>query len=170
MKFRGHETFFIRKGWLGKGMKNVADKADVFVTKEVNPMDILGIGSNMVKSLRYWMQAAGLATEPRSGKRVQTLTDLGRIIYQQDPYLEELGTLLLLQYELATNIELATSWYFFFQELVCQYLIVRSLSDMALPYPVPPYPGFPYLAGSYLAKSYPEMAYADTHRWYTPCP
>ena len=114
MKFRGHETFFIRKGWLGKGLKNVADKADVFVTKEVNPMDILGIGSNMVKSLRYWMQAAGLATEPRSGKRVQTLTDLGRIIYQQDPYLEELGTLLLLQYELATNIELATSWYFFF--------------------------------------------------------
>ena len=56
------------------------------------------------------------------------------------------------------------SLYFFFQELVGQYLIVRSLSDMALPYPVPPYPGFPYLAGSYLAKSYPEMAYADTHR------
>ena len=133
MKFRGHETFFIRKGWLGKGLKNVADKADVFVTKEVNPMDILGIGSNMVKSLRYWMQAAGLATEPRSGKRVQTLTDLGRIIYQQDPYLEELGTLLLLQYELATNIELATSWYFFFQEFNMQEFtkddFVRALSN-----------------------------------------
>ena len=146
MKFRGHETFFIRKGWLGKGLKNVADKADVFVTKEVNPMDILGIGSNMVKSLRYWMQAAGLATEPRSGKRVQTLTDLGRIIYQQDPYLEELGTLLLLQYELATNIELATSWYFFFQEFNMQEFtkddFVRAL-------------------GNYLALNAPEAAPSD---------
>ena len=133
MKFRGHETFFIRKGWLGKGLKNVVDKPDVFVTKEVNPMDILGIGSNMVKSLRYWMQAAGLATEPKSGKRVQTLTELGRTVYQQDPYLEELGTLLLLQYELATNFELATSWYFFFQEFNMQEFtkddFVRALNN-----------------------------------------
>lgn len=133
MKFRGHETFFIRKGWLGKGLKNVANQPDVFVTKDVNPMDILGIGSNMVKSLRYWMQATGLATEPKSGKRMQTLTELGNIIYQQDPYLEELGTLLLLQYELATNEELATAWYFFFQKFNMQEFtrddFVRALSS-----------------------------------------
>ena len=43
MKFRGHETFFIRKGWLGKGMKNVNSRPDVFVSKEKKPMDVLGI-------------------------------------------------------------------------------------------------------------------------------
>ena len=33
MKFRAHETFFIRKGWLSKGMKNVSKKPNVFVDK-----------------------------------------------------------------------------------------------------------------------------------------
>ena len=27
-------------------------------------MDVLGIGANMVKSLRYWLQATGLTVEP----------------------------------------------------------------------------------------------------------
>ncbi|MEG1566692.1 MAG: DUF4007 family protein, partial [Anaerovoracaceae bacterium] len=31
MKFRGHETFFIRKGWLYKGMKNVVADSTVFM-------------------------------------------------------------------------------------------------------------------------------------------
>ena len=51
MKFRAHDTFFIRKGWLSKGMKCVKTKNDVFVSKEENPMDVLGIGSNMVKAV-----------------------------------------------------------------------------------------------------------------------
>ena len=57
MKFRAHDTFFIRKGWLSKGMKAVQTKPDVFVAKDENPMDVLGIGSNMVKALRYWLVA-----------------------------------------------------------------------------------------------------------------
>ena len=43
MKFRAHDTFFIRKGWLSKGMKYVQKKPDVFVAKDENPMDVLGI-------------------------------------------------------------------------------------------------------------------------------
>ena len=60
MKFRAHDTFFIRKGWLSKGMERIVEKPDLFVDKAENPMDILGIGSNMVKALRYWMQTVGL--------------------------------------------------------------------------------------------------------------
>lgn len=30
MKFRAHETFFIRKGWITKGLKNVDIKKNVF--------------------------------------------------------------------------------------------------------------------------------------------
>ena len=37
MKFRAHDTFFIRKGWLSKGMKYVHAKGDVFISKDENP-------------------------------------------------------------------------------------------------------------------------------------
>ena len=114
MKFRAHDTFFIRKGWLSKGMKHVLAKNDVFVAKDENPMDILGIGSNMVKALRYWLQAVGLTSEPHSGKRYQSFTELGTSIYENDRYIEELGTLHLLQYKLASNKDDATAWYYFF--------------------------------------------------------
>ena len=65
MKFRAHDTFFIRKGWLSKGMRNVVANRDVFVTKDKqrNPMDVLGIGANMVKALRYWLPVVGLTEE-----------------------------------------------------------------------------------------------------------
>lgn len=60
MKFRAHDTFFIRKGWLSKGMRNVKIDPAVFMGAKGNPMDILGIGANMVKALRYWLQAVKL--------------------------------------------------------------------------------------------------------------
>lgn len=116
MKFRAHETFFIRKGWLSKGMKHVRNKQDIFVDRDENPMDVLGIGSNMVKALRYWLQAVGLTQEPNAGRRVQTFTDLGNSVYNHDRYIEELGTLQLLHYKLASNKSDATAWYFFFNE------------------------------------------------------
>lgn len=114
MKFRAHDTFFIRKGWLSKGMAHVVADPEVFVSKINNPMDVLGIGANMVKALRYWLQAVGLTLEAKKGKRVQNLTHFGKLIYENDTYIEELGTLQLLQYKLANNIEEATSWYFFY--------------------------------------------------------
>lgn len=114
MKFRGHETFFIRKGWLNKGMRNILKDPYVFMGVNGNPSDILGIGTNMVKSLRYWLQVVGLTNERLVGKKLQEFTDVGKIIYENDTYTEELGTLALLHYFLATNKEMATSWYFFF--------------------------------------------------------
>lgn len=120
MKFRAHDTFFIRKGWLSKGMKYVAKKPNVFVDKNENPMDVLGIGANMVKALRYWLQTVGLTQEPTSGTRIQTLTDFGAVIFKHDRYLEEIGTLYLLHYKLATNKESATAWYYFFNEFAAR--------------------------------------------------
>ena len=115
MKFRAHETFFIRKGWLSKGMRYI-EKTDgeVFVSKSENPVDILGLGTNMVKALRYWLVATELTTEETSGKRIQKFTDIGKLIYENDRFLEEIGTLHLLQYKLACSEENATAWYYFF--------------------------------------------------------
>ena len=97
MKFKGHETFFIRKGWLNKGMRNVVKDPYVFMGVNGNPTDILGIGTNMVKSLRYWLQVVGLTNEKMAGKKFQELTEVGKIIYENDPYTEELGTLALVR-------------------------------------------------------------------------
>ena len=115
-KFRAHDTFFIRKGWLSKGMKYVHIKPDIFVDKTENPMDVLGIGSNMVKALRYWLQTVGLTQEPTSGRRIQSFTDFGKSVFEHDRFIEEMGTLFLLQYKLASNASEATAWYYFFNE------------------------------------------------------
>ncbi len=118
MKFRAHDTFFIRKGWISKGMRYVdMSHGEVFIDKKENPMDVLGIGANMVKALRYWLQAIGITEEPNSGKRIQSFTEFGQLVFDHDKYIEELGTLYLLHYNLASNQKLATSWYFFFNEL-----------------------------------------------------
>lgn len=116
MKFRGHETFFIRKGWLYKGMSNIVKEPSIFQGAAGNPMDILGIGANMVKSLRYWLTTTNLTSEPKSGKRNQTLTPLGRIIYDNDAYMEEVGSIWLVHYMLVSNERDATSWYLLFNE------------------------------------------------------
>lgn len=116
MKFRGHETFFIRKGWLYKGMSNVVREPGVFQGVAGNPMDVLGIGANMVKALRYWLIATNMTIEPRTGRKNQTLTELGNVIYNNDPYMEEIGSLWLVHYMLANNVDEATAWYIFFNK------------------------------------------------------
>lgn len=120
VKFRikNHETFPIRKNWLGKGMKYVSKKPDVFTDKNANPMDVLGIGSNMVRSMRYWLNSVGLIEEVSVGKKKQAqFTPFGKIVFKYDRYAEEIGTLWLLHYNLVKEASVATSWYYFFNEL-----------------------------------------------------
>lgn len=58
IKLQGHEKFTLREGWINKGLMILPDKADAFTRKDAT--DLFGIGSNMIKSLRYWMRAFGL--------------------------------------------------------------------------------------------------------------
>ena len=111
MKYCGHESFSIRKDWLAKGIR----KIDSFKKDELLAMDDLGIGKNMVKSLRYWLKATGI-TEDDAKRKIFGLSEIGKIISKNDPYTEELGTLWILHYNLAKNIDNATSWYYFFNE------------------------------------------------------
>ncbi len=111
MKYSGHESFSIRKNWLQKGIR----KIDAFTKNDFETMDELGLGRNMVKSLRYWLKATGLSEDEPKKKHLQ-LSPLGKIIMENDPYIQETGTLCLLQYNLASNKENATSWYYLFNE------------------------------------------------------
>lgn len=134
MKIRAHETFSIRKGWIHKGVKNILLYPRLFTDKNINPCDVLGIGTNMVKSLRYWMTAVGIMEEVSEGnQKIQKLTCLGEIIDKYDRYYEEDGTNWFLHYMLAKNEELATAWYWFFNVFKInsfdKQLFVRELSE-----------------------------------------
>ena len=114
MAFGRHETFLLRYGWLSKGFQAVArwDRAGESLFTSDEATVILGVGKNMVASMRYWLRACRMI-EPDSDKP----TELGiKLLGVQgfDPYLEDEATLWLLHWLLATNSELATSWYWFF--------------------------------------------------------
>ena len=47
---------------------------------------------------------------------MQSLTPFGESVFANDRYIEELGTLYLLHYRLASNKADATAWYYFFNE------------------------------------------------------
>lgn len=113
IKIKGHETFALREGWLNKGISQIYKNNRVF---SVNyGADALGVGSNMAKSIRYWLKAGGWMTEaPRSGAR---LTQIGETVYQNDKYIEDNFALWIFHVNLAWNKSYATSWYLFFNEM-----------------------------------------------------
>lgn len=119
IKIRGHESFYIREGWIRKGVVAIQEEPAILSDTQL-AIDKLGVGSAMVKSIRYWLQAIGLTEEKRGdkGKRYQELTnDFGVHLFNNDKYFEDLGTLYLLHYKLVTNKELATTWNLFFNSI-----------------------------------------------------
>ncbi|MGR3914396.1 MAG: DUF4007 family protein [Gammaproteobacteria bacterium] len=106
--FGRHASFQLRYGWLSKGVSAFAEDANVFTCDDATVK--LGVGKNMVASIRYWMQATGII-----GKG--GLTDFGKCIFSKDgfdPYLEDDGTLWLLHFKLAQNKQLASGAYWLF--------------------------------------------------------
>ncbi|MEL7648680.1 MAG: DUF4007 family protein [Sedimentibacter sp.] len=109
-KLRGHEKFPLREGWLNKGLITVDTDSRIFL--DSNGPDKLGVGNNMVRSIRYWLKSFNLITE-KPGQGAQ-LTDLGKIIKENDLYFEDIFTLWILHSNLVKNIKESTVWYMFF--------------------------------------------------------
>ena len=115
MRIKGHDSFSLRRGWLYKGIKNIQINNRLFNESDSNACEVLGLGSNMVKSLRFWLKATDLIKDERIGNlTVQVVTDFGQLIDRYDRYYEEQGTNFLVHYKLVTNEDLATAWYWFF--------------------------------------------------------
>ena len=85
VKMKRHESFSIREGWLAKGIRTVKEDSKVFSSADAT--DILGIGTNMVKSLKYWLTATCLIEE---ANRNVNLSKFGKLIDNYDPYLEDI--------------------------------------------------------------------------------
>lgn len=114
-KLKGHETFAVREGWLNKGITVIRDNDKIFSSNDA--MDVLGVGSKMVKSIRYWLLASNLVREHRAAgqKHALRLTpELGEIIWKYDRYFEDIFTLWIIHYHLVSNQELCTIWNLFF--------------------------------------------------------
>lgn len=124
LKLKRHESFSIREGWLAKGIKNVKEYGNVFALQ--NATDILGIGTNMVKSLKYWMTATKLIEEKN---REIMLSDFGSIINEYDPYLEDIFSWWLIHINMITNIDDAYIYNLFFNKCNIKTFAKRELYE-----------------------------------------
>lgn len=115
--FSGHETFPFRYTWLPKGVAAAAADPGIFGQEEA--MASLGVGKNMVRSIRHWCDAVGLL-EPEGRGGGWTPTPFGESLFGQegwDPYLEDPGTLWLLHWRLVSRRERASAWFLVFGKL-----------------------------------------------------
>ena len=110
--FGRHETFGLRYGWLPKGFQAFLENPDIFKDDEATVR--LGVGKNMVSSIRYWLQASRIIKRTNDGL---ISTKLGELLLSEDgwdPYLEDEATIWLIHWLIATNAEMATATYWFF--------------------------------------------------------
>jgi hypothetical protein len=97
--FSGHESFSCKTLWLKKGydfVKNNYDFNDAYAVVS------LGVGKNMVASIRYWMRVFGMTENDK-------LTEISSYLLNtetgKDPYMEDLATLWLLHFLLVSRGE-----------------------------------------------------------------
>lgn len=97
--FSGHESFPCKTLWLKKGYDFIDGKNNFNAADSVVK---LGVGKNMVASIRYWLKTFGLVKEGN-------LTEVARFVFADnsgmDPYIEDLGTIWLLHYLLISSRE-----------------------------------------------------------------
>jgi len=107
-KFSGHESFPCKTLWLKKGYDFVNNGNDF---NSPNAVIDLGVGKNMVSSIRYWLKAFGITDTEGN------LTEIGNYLFDdengRDKYLEDLATLWLLHFNIVFLQE-ATLYNWFF--------------------------------------------------------
>lgn len=124
IKMKRHESFSIREGWLSKGIKTVKNDDKVFSSPFAT--DILGIGTNMVKSLKYWMCATCLMEEKN---RKFELTEFGKLIDRYDPYLENIFSWWLIHLKMILNIQDSYIYNIFFNKCTTKTLSKRDIYE-----------------------------------------
>ncbi len=119
--FSGHETFPFRYTWLKKGVDAVDKiRGDPTIFTDDSATITLGVGKNMVRSIHHWCQVTKLIEfrgVDLNNRRRFLPTELGSRIFADDgfdPYLEDTATLWLIHWQLTTNANRATTWFWAF--------------------------------------------------------
>jgi hypothetical protein len=105
-RISGHESFPCRYTWLPKAVRGLGADSKLFADEE-RAMVELGVGKNMVRSIRFWSLATGMAVVPSKGAD-PSLTELAVALLGQrgfDPFLEDRRTLWLIHWNLSTNVQ-----------------------------------------------------------------
>jgi hypothetical protein len=101
----GHEGFPCRYTWLPKTVRGLKQPKNLLADEE-NAMVALGLGKNMVRSARFWAQAAGVVEPAKEGQKV---TEFGKMLLDDkdglDPFLEDITTLWLIHWKLSTDVK-----------------------------------------------------------------
>lgn len=127
-RFSGHESFPCKSLWLKKGYDFVVGGGNFNSPEAV--ID-LGVGKNMVASIRYWLRVFGICDN-------EGVTPLGRYLFDErkgkDKYLEDLATLWLLHFTIVFNGEATLYDMFFrgFQQAHPQFEREQVLSHVKL--------------------------------------
>lgn len=141
VSFSGHESFPLRNTWLTKGV--IGCSADPSLFTKGDAMVSLGVGKNMVRSIRHWCLATRMLEADPNVKnnrgRYLCPTIMGNRIFMVnggwDRYLEDVGTLWLIHWLLVTNRERSTTWYFAFNALhqpeFTRIGIERAITELA---------------------------------------
>lgn len=137
-KYARHETFAPRFGWMHKVYEAVSapDGEEAFLRASA-PVE-LGVGKNMVNSMRFWAQAFDLTAEtPRVGTsralvacptaRARWLLDTEHGV---DPWLEDPGSLWLLHWWLLSPTCRVPTWWVAFNALPATRFRDSDLVDL----------------------------------------
>lgn len=103
-RFSGHETFACRFAWISKAVRLIARDPEALANDERAILE-LGLGKNMVRALRFWLESFGVATF-RPGR--WTLVPFGEEVFGTDgfdPYIERAETQWLLHWQLSTQVQ-----------------------------------------------------------------
>jgi hypothetical protein len=129
ISFSGHETFVLRYGWLKKAYDSVLRDPGLFGRDDA--IVELGVGKNMVRSIRHWALACRvLQEEPKSRGLKLSPAPFGTFLFGpegKDPYLEDINSLWLIHWHLCTNQARATTWDWAFSILRATEFTVESL-------------------------------------------
>ena len=106
--FSGHESFPCKSLWLKKGYDFVANG---FHFNDPDAVVRLGVGKNMVASIKNWMKVFGMIDNQG------LLSDLSIYLLDtkagKDPFIEDIGTLWLLHFNIVCNLEATLyNWLF----------------------------------------------------------
>ena len=115
--FGRHEKFVFRYSWLKKSVDAVLGDPSIFTKDEA--LVVLGVGKNMVRSIRHWGLVLQVLEENQGNGRAKLLnvSAFGHDLLSDngwDPYLEDIGSLWLLHWKLSSNIERALIWHVIF--------------------------------------------------------
>lgn len=110
-RFSGHQTFSFRYGWLEKGCQHVRDGKQF---SDPDALTHLGVGKNMVDSIKYWCDAFGLVED-------RTVTPFAEKLLDPqtgwDPCLEDDASLWLLHWRLCSQQQFMTAATLLFGEM-----------------------------------------------------